>query len=479
MTIPLSDWLKFIRTLSALNNKAAGELARYIDRQGGLDSVDRDALINYAYGLVTKYGEGATAAAAEMYDAIAVLSGANVPPAVPAATATYAETAKAINGTLKTGNEEIVSGAVGRMVKMAGVDTTMQNALRDGAEWAWIPMGDTCAFCIALASRGWQRASKKALKGGHAEHIHANCDCTYAIRFDDSEVEGYDPEKYRKMYSGADGDTPRERINAMRREFYARNKTVLGPGNPEAEEFNVSRRSPPAFKPAASIDEAQNFAAQFTNGSRYAKVDYSGIDLQYANEFNRAMNDVLTQYDPKYKLREIGAMNMREKAFRGSTADAAYRWGSCDLFYNKAYFKSPKDFAKHLQQYRDLLEQVLPNVDPLIEKYRSETGYGASLQLRYLEALKATGRTNVSSADPYRTMVHELGHYLDDNLFRAEFKSSGFDVRQSFADYAIRVSAYATESNQEYVAESFLAYWVGETDGLDPELVKIFERLRQ
>lgn len=64
--------------------------------------------------------------------------------------------------------------------------------------------------------------SKKALKNGHAEHIHPNCDCTYAVRFDGkSNVEGYDPEKYLDMYYEADGSTPQERINAMRRMQYA------------------------------------------------------------------------------------------------------------------------------------------------------------------------------------------------------------------------------------------------------------------
>ena len=53
----------------------------------------------------------------------------------------------------------------------------LKNAVRDGAEWAWVPHGDTCPFCITLASNGWQKASRKVLKGGHAEHIHANCDC--------------------------------------------------------------------------------------------------------------------------------------------------------------------------------------------------------------------------------------------------------------------------------------------------------------
>jgi hypothetical protein len=100
----------------------------------------------------------------------------------------------------------------------------MQNAIRDGAEWAWIPHGETCAFCITLASRGWQRASKKALRGGHAEHIHANCDCTYSIRFDSrTSVAGYDPDKYRAMYNSTSG-SPEDKINAMRRAAYAEHK---------------------------------------------------------------------------------------------------------------------------------------------------------------------------------------------------------------------------------------------------------------
>ena len=77
---------------------------------------------------------------------------------------------------------------------------------------------DTCAFCITLASRGWQHASKAALRGGHAEHIHANCDCEYAIRFDGySTVAGYDPEKYLRQYRDAGSD-----VKAMRRMDYAK-----------------------------------------------------------------------------------------------------------------------------------------------------------------------------------------------------------------------------------------------------------------
>ena len=233
------EWLNYIERLSKINDKAADDVKRYVNANGGTANIDRDELINYAYGVVTKYGEASASLSAEMYDAVANLEGRNVKPAVPADTPTYSEVAKTMNGILKQSlNEEMLGGGAGRLVKRTGVDTVMNNALRDGAQWAWIPSGDTCAFCIALASRGWQKASKKALKNGHAEHIHANCDCTYAIRFDNNlEVEGYDPKEYQKMYYGAEGRTPEEKINSMRRMFYAENKDIVGAESDKAEEF--------------------------------------------------------------------------------------------------------------------------------------------------------------------------------------------------------------------------------------------------
>lgn len=227
MEISRRDWDRYIESLRRLSEKASDEMLEYMARTDLAAEGAYALLIEFAYALATKYGEGASALVCEMYDALAEISGVALPAAEPAATATYPEVAKAVNGT-RFQNPRVTADAIGRTVKMAGVDTIMQNAIRDGAEWAWIPSGDTCAFCITLASRGWQRASKKALKNGHAEHIHANCDCTYMVRFsEDMTVEGYDPEEYREMYYDADGNTPEERINSMRRKFYAENKEAI------------------------------------------------------------------------------------------------------------------------------------------------------------------------------------------------------------------------------------------------------------
>lgn len=217
--ISTAEWLRYINRLAAINKKARDEMVAWIGKYGFADTA---ALVDYAYGLATKYGEGAGALAAEMYDATAQMQNAMVEPAVPAETASYGEVAKTVRGTSRTGNPELVGGAVGRLVKRTAARTTIQNAERDGAEWAWVPHGDTCPFCIMLASNGWQGQSAKARKGGHKEHIHANCDCEYAVRFDgQSGVRGYDPDKYLAMYENAEGSSWQEKLNAMRRDIYA------------------------------------------------------------------------------------------------------------------------------------------------------------------------------------------------------------------------------------------------------------------
>ena len=239
MQISAKTWNEYITRLSRLNQKAGQLMREYIDRHGTADTAD---LIAYAYGLVTKYGEGSAELACQMYDALAEAQGALVPAAEPAETASYNEVARMVNVT-KDQNPANLPNGVSRLVKRAGADTSLRNAARDGAEWAWVPHGDTCPFCITLASNGWQNASDKVLKGGHAQHIHANCDCEFAIRFDHrTTVAGYDPEKYLAQYNAAGGD-----INAMRRIDYAARKDAI----------NAQKRAAYAVKNA--LPKIQNF----------------------------------------------------------------------------------------------------------------------------------------------------------------------------------------------------------------------------
>lgn len=262
MTISRKSWENYIITLRDINEEAAEKLVKYLNAHdvfsGTVDAITVNSeelkpFIDYAYAIVSKYGEASASLAAEMYDLTAELEGVFLPPAELAPLAEYGDVARAINGTIKTSqNYDEIASAATRWVKMAASDTTLHNAQRDGAQFAWIPSGDTCAFCLTLASRGWQYMSKNAMKGGHAEHIHSNCDCQYTIRHDPSmTVEGYDPDKYLSMYRNAEGRTPQERINSMRREQYERDADerkprTLGLSAGQANS-RIPEHEPPSF----------------------------------------------------------------------------------------------------------------------------------------------------------------------------------------------------------------------------------------
>ena len=274
MQITARTWNEYIARLSKLNEKAGQLMQEYVAAHG---IEDGPALIAYANALVTKYGEGSAELACQMYDALAEASKANLPAAEPAATAEYGEVARMVNATKRQNPANLPNG-VRRLVKRAGADTTLHNAIRDGAEWAWVPHGDTCPFCMMLASNGWQKASAKLLKGGHAEHIHANCDCEFAVRFDGSTtVAGYDPEKYLAQYREAGSDVNamrridyaahRERINAQKRAAYAARKAL-----PQIPNFNPL----PESKVVAVLrKEAQPWIDSLSDAERIAFEKYT------------------------------------------------------------------------------------------------------------------------------------------------------------------------------------------------------------
>lgn len=270
MQITAKTWNEYITRLSRLNQKAGQLMRQYIDTHG---TGDADALITYAAALVTKYGEGSAELACQMYDALAEAANAGVPAAEPAEPADYGEVARMVNAT-KNQNPANLPNGVSRLVKRAGADTTLKNAVRDGAEWAWVPHGDTCPFCITLASRGWQTASQKLLKNGHAEHIHSNCDCEFAVRFDRrTSVAGYDPEKYLKQYRDAGSD-----VNAMRRIDYAARKDAINAQKRAAyaarKNFSVYSSLNMEPKPVTmqSISNVKSFNCETLDGAKQQQL---------------------------------------------------------------------------------------------------------------------------------------------------------------------------------------------------------------
>ena len=227
MKLSKKQWNRYQKAMSTLSAQAYKEMSEWIILNGGYQAIQFESAITQAYLISRKYGEASAALSALMYDTLAAASGANVPAAVVAETATLGEVSKAIYGASSfSQNNDYISGIVGRLVKQAGADTTLQNAKRDGAEFAWIAVGETCAYCELLSDIGWQHASADTIKGDHASHIHSNCDCQFVVRFDsDTTVEGYHPNT--GLYDETEGRTIEEKANTIRRENYAKNKDEI------------------------------------------------------------------------------------------------------------------------------------------------------------------------------------------------------------------------------------------------------------
>ena len=93
------------------------------------------------------------------------------------------------------------SGDIGSLsnAQRARIRSAVRRGGRYGVRYARVPMGgDTCRFCIMLASRGavyWSDAS--------ASHSHSDCDCRTVPVFSgksENSIEGYDVKEYKSQY---------------------------------------------------------------------------------------------------------------------------------------------------------------------------------------------------------------------------------------------------------------------------------------
>lgn len=256
-TISQAEWKIYLQRMSRLSDKAVEEFRGWVSAHYGYGNIPRQKLIDYAYALSKKYGEASASLSATVYDAVAAVQKAKVAAAIPAETASYNQVAKTVNGIIKnTESEDVLTQSVGLMVKAAGQKTTIQNAARDKAQIAFIPQGDTCVFCMTLAAEGWHDASLSDLdRDGEPAHLHANCDCTYGVRFNkDLDYAGYHPEDYEDKYYGIketleEGAEPGEKVkskdvlNAWRRELYAENSDKINAQKRDAYEKRKERES--------------------------------------------------------------------------------------------------------------------------------------------------------------------------------------------------------------------------------------------
>ena len=229
MRIGTESWREYVDAHARIQTAARDELMAFFDTLpwGDNDNAAVAMLADKAAEIAEVYGIADATLSAGFYDEMMLAYGATMLPAEvvfpvhqfvaddvasAAAKALSAEAFRSMSGSVVAGH-----------VKRAGIETMRNAARRDNAMWAWVCIGDSCAFCRTLGSNGWQHASKSIKSGKHAEHIHDGCDCQFVVKppGESLEIDGYDPAALEAEYLAADkGGSSKDKINAMRRADY-------------------------------------------------------------------------------------------------------------------------------------------------------------------------------------------------------------------------------------------------------------------
>lgn len=203
-----------VNALSADARKKAMGLLERIDWEGADIADCRAAVVEALEMLLPEYATASAQAAADYYDAARELALGKPLGAVAESGLNLAATEGAVRAFVrfvqKDGDPERfnrhVCDRIDWELKRAASNSALANGRRDPVKprFARVPAGgETCRFCLMLASRGFVYHTE-ATAG--MNHVHPSCDCRTVPGWDGMEVEGYDPDRlyseYRKQLEG-------------------------------------------------------------------------------------------------------------------------------------------------------------------------------------------------------------------------------------------------------------------------------------
>lgn len=139
-----------------------------------------------------------------------------------------------------------------------------------------------------------------------------------------------------------------------------------------------------------------------------------------------------------------------------------------NLYINSSQFKSLKKLNKVISEEKQAEKTLLDSKKELSDPER-----------KIISLLKVSKRTNVDP-NPQGIITHELGHAIQYN----DFVKNATEEEKTYANGdwikdAARISYYATTSPMEYFAEAFVAYLKGETNLINPKLLKYFKSIKK
>ena len=245
-----NDIYKFSRTLQHISQEARSEFQKLLSEVDFSDwSIAANQLRTLIQGIVSRYGLASAEIGAQWYEYCRKMNFDSRYTAIVGEVSRYsvssdvnAEIDKLFNGEVNEAElVSLLSGAVVDQVQKQARDTILSNlnaeyldAIARGDKsfaskcgYARVTTGDSCAFCIMLASRGFVYASERtATKSKRGDKYHNHCHCV-AVPFAKADsINGYEKTlyKHKQMYHDADNlrrsgnypDELRERIDAAK-----------------------------------------------------------------------------------------------------------------------------------------------------------------------------------------------------------------------------------------------------------------------
>lgn len=193
-----------------LKQAAIDEFMEYV-----YEGMTIDELIDAATAVAAKFNYLGYELGAQWYDLCSELAGIDAEPAELPELDT-----DAIAGRARSAVDNATEGATTGQVFNYFLQNEIQKSIRmtgdanlwrdyerglAGGRWARVPVGDTCAWCLMLASNGaWYLTEKSAL-GADGGHYHDGCNCIAVYHADADSIQGYEAlSKYKSMYYEAD-----------------------------------------------------------------------------------------------------------------------------------------------------------------------------------------------------------------------------------------------------------------------------------
>lgn len=224
------------------------------------------------------------------------------------------------------------------------------------------------------------------------------------------------------------------------------------------------------FTPAKSIEEAEEYANQYVDKSRFGAlgVSYKGVSLDVANEINKTLGRFFETFEVEKFGGVIAPAGNTKYGKLIENATAAYSDIRRSLLLNRKSLKTVQTAEKAFNQDREALQNLLEHPE------RYDFTKLSKRVVNVIENSKDSGRATIPQTTE-QAINHELGHSLERELRKNEHWK---EIVQNMPNYNKKLSGYACESESEYIAESFCSYMMGEKK-CDPLLERVFDSMRR